>query len=111
MSTSVDAAGDAALIAQVNEIVHSIPKGRVMSYGAIGRRCEPSISGYICGRIMHSATSDSGVPWWRVVGKDGNLPIRKRNPLLSLEQRERLEAEGVEFDAEGRVLMVEFGIE
>ena len=111
MSTHNDAASDAALIAQVNEIVHAIPKGRVMSYGAIGKRCEPPISGYICGRMMHSATSDSGVPWWRVVGKDGSLPIRKRNAILSIEQRERLEAEGVEFDAEGRVLMAQYGNE
>lgn len=111
MSTPNDATSDVALIDQVNQIVQSIPKGRVMSYGAVGKRCEPPISGYICGRTMHSATNGSGVPWWRVVGKDSNLPIRKRNPLLSAEQRKRLENENVNFDGKGRVLMERFGVE
>jgi methylated-DNA-protein-cysteine methyltransferase-like protein len=92
-----------AIVAQVHEIVNSIPAGQVMSYGAVGALCDPPISGYICGRIMNGVIGST--PWWRVVGKDGNLPIRKRHPELSAEQREKLEAEGVAFDEEGRVLM------
>jgi methylated-DNA-protein-cysteine methyltransferase-like protein len=96
-----DAASDASIIAQVHAIVGAIPAGRVMSYGAVGARCEPPISGYICGRIM--IRSHAETPWWRVVGKDGALPIVKRNPHLADEQRSRLEAEGTQFDAVGRV--------
>ena len=96
-----DAASDATIIAQVHAIVRAIPSGRVMSYGAVGARCDPPISGYICGRIMIRSHSDT--PWWRVVGKDGALPIVKRNPHLADEQRNRLVEEGAQFDAEGRV--------
>ncbi len=101
-----DAATDDTIIAQVYEIARAIPPGRVLSYGAVGARCQPPISGYICGRIM--IHSHDAVPWWRVVGKDGTLRISKRNPLLAADQRAKLEAEGVEFDEAGRVKMQSF---
>jgi methylated-DNA-protein-cysteine methyltransferase-like protein len=103
---SFNAATDATIIEQVFTAARSIPPGRVLSYGALGARCDPPISGYICGRIMNNVAND--VPWWRVVAKDGSLPIAKRNPHLAQEQRDRLQAEGVEFDAAGRVLMDKF---
>ncbi len=90
------------LAAQIFGFAHQIPRGRVLSYGALGAQCDPPVSGYACGRVM--AVVDEGVPWWRVVGKDGRLPIRKRNPHLEAQQRALLEAEGVEFDAENRIL-------
>src|SRR3712207_5560008 len=92
---------DVTSVEQVFALARSIPVGRVLSYGALGARCEPPISGYICGRIMNTVSDD--VPWWRVVAKDGSLPIAKRNPHLAMEQRTHLESEGVEFDDEGRV--------
>ncbi len=90
------------MTAQVFALARQIPDGRVLSYGALGARCEPPISGYICGRIMNTVGDD--VPWWRVVAKDGALPIAKRNPNLAQKQRELLESEGVKFDADNRVL-------
>ncbi len=86
---------------QVMRLCQEIPEGRVSSYGAIGAQCDPPISGYICGRVMGQVMN--GVPWWRIVGKDGKLPIAKRGPNQSREQRERLENEGVEFDEEGQI--------
>jgi alkylated DNA nucleotide flippase Atl1 len=38
-----------------------------------------------------------------VVGSGGHLLTARRDPRLALRQRERLEAEGVVFDPEGRV--------
>ncbi len=80
---------------QVRRLCHAIPRGRVISYGALGARCEPPISGYICGRVMGQLMDD--VPWWRVVGKAGTLPISKRGPDKAREQRALLEGEGVTF--------------
>ncbi len=94
---------DAALAAQVYEHVRQIPAGRVLSYGGLGALCEPPISGYICGRIMNAALEE--VPWWRVVAKDGSLPVAKRNPALAQEQRSRLEEEGIAFSDDGRIPM------
>lgn len=42
-------------------------------------------------------------PWWRVIGVSGDLLIGKKDPQLALEQRKRLEAEGLVFDGNGRV--------
>lgn len=109
MKPSDDASQDTTIIAQVYAVARAIPPGRVMSYGVVGARCEPPVSGYICGRIMNRALSD--VPWWRVVGKAGNLPIGKRSPNLMREQREKLEEEDVEFDPDGNILMDKFGME
>ena len=86
---------------QVFEAARAIPKGRVTSYGALGKACNPPISGYVCGRIMGVVTDD--VPWWRVVGKEGNLPIRKRHPELEAKQRRLLSEEGIQFDENGQI--------
>ena len=86
------------LRAQIRRLCREIPPGRVISYGALGARCEPPVSGYVCGRVMGQLMDD--VPWWRVVGKAGTLPIGKRGPEHSIEQRKRLEDEGVIFEAD-----------
>jgi methylated-DNA-protein-cysteine methyltransferase related protein len=87
---------------QVMKLCQEVPSGRVTSYGALGKRCDPPISGYICGRVM--GTVMDGVPWWRIVGKDGKLPIAKRGPYHAGQQRELLELEGIEFDEDGKIL-------
>lgn len=86
---------------QVAKKCREIPKGRVQSYGGLGKQLETPISGYICGRIMGTLMDD--VPWWRVVAKDGRLPISKRSPTQAIRQRELLRSEGVEFDENGDV--------
>ncbi len=101
-------ASDQTIRDQIFELARAIPAGRVASYGALGAACEPPISGYICGRILQNVAE--GVPWWRVVAKDGALPISKRSPHLAQEQRAKLEAEGVEFGSDGKVSMSEFGV-
>ena len=80
-------------------VVRSIPAGRVASYGAVGRALENPASGFMVGRWMASCP-DGGVPWWRVVNKRGELPIAKRDPRLALDQRARLEDEGVAFEGD-----------
>lgn len=102
----ISQASDASIREKIFELARAIPSGRVASYGALGALCEPPISGYICGRILQNVAAD--VPWWRVVGKDGALPISKRSPHLAAEQREKLEAEGVGFDEDGKVKMSQF---
>ncbi len=90
------------LAEQVYRLVRQIPPGRVMSYGQVAQYVPPLRARQV-GRLMAVAPED--VPWWRVVGADGTLRIRRRDPLLAQLQRAYLLQEGVQFDSEGRVRM------
>ena len=87
---------------QVYAFVRRVPAGRVVSYGMVAEACPPLTARQV-GRLMAFAPDD--VPWWRVVGADGTLRIRRRDPMLAQLQRAYLEAEGVPFDEAGRVQM------
>ncbi len=78
------------------KVVRSIPKGRVTSYGAVGRALPNPCSGFLVGRWMASCPQD-GTPWWRVVNAKGHLPIAKKSPEAAIEQRRLLEKEKVRF--------------
>jgi methylated-DNA-protein-cysteine methyltransferase-like protein len=74
-------------------IIRRIPRGSVTSYGDVGRALHHPASGYMVGRWMANCPSD--VPWWRVVAKDGHIPLSKRSIEHGLEQVRRLHEEGV----------------
>ncbi len=56
---------------RVLAVVEQIPRGRVMSYGAIAEVVGVGGPRQV-GRVM--ALEGGGVPWWRVVRADGSLP-------------------------------------
>ena len=87
---------------ELYELVAKIPSGRCAGYGALGRYLTHPVSGYVVGRWMASASA--GLPWWRVVAKDGTLVVARRDPSMGVEQRRLLELEGVPFE-EDRVRM------
>lgn len=86
-------------ITKVHEIVQKIPKGKVTTYGAIAKilNINPRMVGY----ALHQ-NKDLNVPCHRVVDHIGRLA-----PNFAfdgwMEQRRRLEAEGVEFRDEMKV--------
>jgi methylated-DNA-protein-cysteine methyltransferase-like protein len=84
-------------------LVRQIPKGRVASYGDIGKLLKHPASGFLVGRWM--AQAPDGIPWWRVVAKTGSLPISKRGPALASEQEQRLRKERVRFTKVGQIDM------
>ena len=75
------------------ELVRAIPRGRVTNYGALGASLSRRVSGVVVGGWLLNVPD--GVPWWRVVGRDGRLPICKRDPSLESLQAARLADEGV----------------
>lgn len=93
------------------EFIRSIPPGRVVSYGGIAE-----MSGTPMGaagarqvaRILHSMSRKYGLPWWRVVKKDGSIALSDEEGQDL--QRQLLEAEGVEFCEPGRIDMARFGL-
>lgn len=80
----------------VFEFVRTVPPGRVVTYGQVAEMAEGvALTPRQVGGIMHTAPQD--VPWQRVVGAGGRLPIGKLSVELSQRQRRLLEQEGVKF--------------
>src|SRR5262249_10605022 len=76
----------------VYRLVKQIPRGRVLSYGAVARILRLRGGARSAGRAMAASPSGKGIPWHRVVGQGGKILIRE--PYASL-QRKLLESEGV----------------
>lgn len=88
---------------RVYAFVSKIPRGRVIGYGALGACLDPPVGARQVGRAM--AHCPQNLPWWRVVGADGSLPLGRGNPHGASLQVEFLEGEGVSFTRGGRVVM------
>lgn len=56
---------------RVYEVVGSIPKGKVMTYGQVAALAGAAWAAWEVGQIAHSGPSD--LPWQRVVNKQGGL--------------------------------------
>ncbi|OLE84169.1 MAG: hypothetical protein AUG07_06975 [Acidobacteria bacterium 13_1_20CM_2_60_10] len=76
----------------VYRLVKQIPRGRVLTYGALARALRLQGGARSAGRAMAASPSGKGIPWHRVVGDRGRILIRE--PYASL-QRKLLESEGV----------------
>jgi methylated-DNA-protein-cysteine methyltransferase related protein len=76
----------------VYRLVEQIPRGRVLTYGAVARILRLRGGARSAGRAMAATPSGKGIPWHRIVGDRGKLLIRE--PYASL-QRKLLESEGV----------------
>jgi methylated-DNA-protein-cysteine methyltransferase-like protein len=76
----------------VYRFVQRIPRGRVLTYGALAKALRLPGGARTAGRAMAATPSGKGIPWYRVLGARGKLLIRE--PYSSL-QRKLLESEGV----------------
>lgn len=102
---------------RVYRLVRQVPRGKVISYGAIARMLEHPHAARTVGWALHSLPPASGgdesegdVPWWRVINSQGRISTTCREHAANI-QRELLEAEGVEFDEYGYVDWDRFGWE
>ena len=86
--------------------VRRIPPGKVAAYGQIARQIGRPGAARTVGWAMRALPRGSDVPWHRVVSAQGSLSLAERSGSL---QRALLEAEGVNFDASGRIDMKVFG--
>jgi len=92
-----------ALYEKIYQVAEQVPYGMVASYGDIaaivGGGCDARTVGYALNEMPRDR---AGVPWQRIISKEGGISTR------GLAQRQLLEAEGVEFDARGHVIMARF---
>jgi methylated-DNA-protein-cysteine methyltransferase-like protein len=83
----------------VYQLVQRIPRGRVLTYGALAKALRLPGGARSAGRAMASTPSGKGIPWHRVVGERGKILIRGPYAML---QKKLLESEGVKI-VESRV--------
>jgi methylated-DNA-protein-cysteine methyltransferase related protein len=89
-------------------IVKKVPKGKVATYGQIAALAGIPRHARQVGYALHALSAGADIPWHRVINAKGEVSPRtwSENHLL---QRILLEAEGVEFDSNGRVSLTQFG--
>jgi len=90
---------------EFNEAIYAalrrVPPGRVVNYGRLAL-----VAGYpgharAVGRALHTLDeSYPDVPWWRVINAAGRISTNCPTHT-AIEQRARLESEGVEFNEQG----------
>ena len=86
---------------RVIDILSAIPAGTVATYGQVAALAGDRRAARQVSRILHSSSGKHGLPWHRVVNREGriSLPAGRGGG----KQRTRLEAEGVRFDRAGRI--------
>ena len=76
---------------RIESAIRRIPQGKVSTYGAVARAAGYPGSARQVAKILHRGF---GLPWQRVLGAGGEIKLRGDS---AIEQRLRLEAEGVRF--------------
>ena len=87
---------------RIYAVVRRIPRGRVATYGQVAALAVLPGRARQVGYALHALEDGSGVPWQRVINHRGEISPRAE-PFYEPLQRAMLEAEGVVFDARGRV--------
>lgn len=83
---------------RIYSVVSMIPKGSVATYGQIAALAGMPRHARLVGRTLRDLPKGSRLPWFRVV--NATLRISTRAGGSENTQRQRLEAEGVEFVGE-----------
>ena len=76
---------------RIRATIRKVPHGHVSTYGAIAKAAGYPGAARQVAWTLHSAV---GLPWHRIVGAGGEIKLRGDS---AIEQRLRLEAEGVRF--------------
>jgi methylated-DNA-protein-cysteine methyltransferase related protein len=89
------------MLPRIRETIRLIPRGKVSTYGAVARAAGFPGAARLVVRALQNAY---GLPWQRVVATGGRIALPAER---GLEQRFRLEAEGVKFSGK-KVRMKEY---
>lgn len=91
---------------KVYDLVSSIPKGKVTTYGALARLV--GVNPRVVGFALHKNKDPKNTPCHRVINSKGQISkgFAFGGPHI---QKEMLENEGIKFDKKGRVDFIKFG--
>lgn len=92
---------------RVWQVVGSIPRGSVATYGQVAALAGLPRAARFVGTVLRHLPADTRLPWHRVIGADGRISLSAESPSASL-QRQALESEGLTF-LNGRINLRLFG--
>lgn len=85
---------------RIFHIVAAIPVGQVTTYGEIARLAGSPRAARQVGGVLKRLPEGSALPWHRVVNRHGEISLQGDDYRR---QQQALSAEGIEFDAAGRI--------
>jgi methylated-DNA-protein-cysteine methyltransferase related protein len=92
---------------RIRWILSRIPRGRVLSYGGAAALAGLPNGARQVVRVLHSSAEKEGLPWHRLLRKDGSIALPMGGGFEL--QKALLEEEGVEVSARGRVDILRYG--
>jgi len=78
---------------KIERAIRAIPRGKVSTYGGVAKASGFPGAARLVARVL-SRSLGFGLPWQRVLGAGGEIKLRGDS---AIEQRLRLESEGVRF--------------
>jgi len=79
----------------VTDLIKKIPNGKVCTYGIIAASAGNPQAARQVARILHACSRKDGLPWHRVVNRNGKISLK---PYQGYEiQKQLLKAEGIVF--------------
>ena len=87
---------------QIYIVIYQIPVGKVSTYGDIAKMAGfPGYARHV-GKALSNLPKDSKLPWFRVINSVGKISLKGDSYLR---QKQKLEAEGIEVNSNGKVKM------
>ena len=87
---------------RIYKVIRQVPAGQVTTYGQVSK-IVGTVSARQVGYALAAIREHMKVPWQRVVNSQGKIS------LPGSDQQRLLEAEGIEFSAQGRINLKRFG--
>lgn len=89
-------------------VVAQVPKGRVATYGQIAELAGMPRRARLVGYALNALASGNRLPWHRIVNAQGRISARGDGGSAAQMQRQRLEREGISFDANNTIPLALF---
>jgi methylated-DNA-protein-cysteine methyltransferase-like protein len=89
------------LYAKIYTVVKKIPSGQVATYGQIARLAGMPGQARLVGYALHKLSNESGVPWYRVINRLGQISLKGASFENGRLQEKILRSEGVRFNNQG----------